>query len=246
MLSAWTIAVFALFLAATPARAQTATPSQIQAQIAAGDTADALSELQTALKLHPDSGVAWYLTAEAQDAAGHESAARAALSKAQQLSPGLPFANQQDAAALQAHLNAHSGGGGISAAWLVIGGLVILFFISRLFAAFRRPSAYGPAYANPPPYAPAPGYGPGYGPAYGPRYGEGTGIGGALLTGLAAGAGIAAGERLIDDLSGQPQFPVQDQNFSDPPARDDGLQGNPGWDDNSTDNSGNFDPNNNW
>jgi hypothetical protein len=219
------------------ARAQSVTPGQIQAQIAGGDVGTAIGELQTAVQVHPDSGVAWYLMAEAQDAAGHEGAARDALAKAEQLAPGLPFANQQDVAALQAHVEAH-GGGGISAMVLVIGGLVVLFVLFRLFSRMffggRRtvPMGYGPAYDGRPQY-PA-----GYGPS------SGGGIGSSLLTGLAAGAGLAAGERIVDDMMGQDRVPDQGQGFDQDPPRDDGLQGDPGWDDSGG--GGGFDPGNDW
>ena len=145
--AAWTAAIFAVFLvAAGAARAQSVTPGQIQAQIAGGDVQAAIAELQTAVRVHPDSGVAWYLMAEAQDAAGHESAARAALAKAEQFAPGLPFANAQDVAALQAHVGAHAGGG-MSMVFMLIAGLAVLFVLFRLLFRGRRaaPMAYGPA-----------------------------------------------------------------------------------------------------
>lgn len=240
--AAWTAAIFAVFLvAAGAARAQSVTPGQIQAQIAGGDVQAAIAELQTAVRVHPDSGVAWYLMAEAQDAAGHESAARAALAKAEQFAPGLPFANAQDVAALQAHVDAH-GGGGMSMVFMLIAGLAVLFVLFRLFFRGRvaAPMAYGPAYDGRPQY-PA-GYGPGYAP------GPGGGLGSSLLTGLAAGAGLAAGERIVDDMMGQNQVNDSGQgfgqdNFNQDSGRDDGLQGDPGWDDSG---GGGFDPGGNW
>ena len=250
------------FLAASIATAHaqaTPSPHQIQAQIAAGQNATALSELQTVLQAHPDSGVAWYLSAEAQDASGNTDAARAALAKAQQYAPGLPFANQNDVAALQAHLaspaTAPRAGSGISPIFLVLGALVVLFIVFRLFSRARRNAGYQngfrPGYPAPPQYPP---YGPG-GMPYGPGGGvAGSGLGGALLGGLAAGAGIAAGERIIDDVMGGNRDNTgfgQGGNF-DPappvPDRDDGLQGSPGWDDSSSgfDNSGGSDSNDSW
>jgi hypothetical protein len=117
---------------------------------------------------------------------------------------------------------------------IVIAGLVALFVLIRMFLRARRPVGMGygrPAYEAPPQYP----YGAGTG------YAPGGGMGSSLLTGLAAGAGFAAGERIIDDMTGQNQYP--DQSFNQDPPRDDGLQGNPGWDDSSDDN---FDPGNNW
>jgi hypothetical protein len=252
------------------AQAQSAvSPRQIQEQIASGQTQLAIGELHQVLQSHPGSGVAWYLTAEAQDAAGHAAAARDALSKAEHFAPGLPFAKPAEVAALRAHLAQPEGGraghGGISPVWLILGGFVLLFILLRLFGLRRRMRAgYQPGfdgYANRPagpgpygsvgpgPYGPV---GPGsYGPGYGPGPGmQAPGMGSSLMTGLAAGAGFAAGERIIDGLDGANrgrefgQNVDQGQNFDPmPPDRDDGLQGSPDWNDNSDDN---FDPNNSW
>lgn len=239
-------------------------PRQIQDQIANGQTGTALNELHQVLQTHPGSGVAWYLTAEAQDAAGNESAARHALAQAQHFAPGLPFAKPADVAALQAHL-AQAGAGadpvhhGISPVWWIIGGFVLLFILLRAFGRRRRVMpGYQPGYdgygnrQGPFPYGPNGPGGPG-GPAYGPGPGmQGPGVGSSLLTGLAAGAGFAAGERIIDDLDGAnrgrefgqgPNFD-QGQNYDPtPPDRDDGLQGSPDWNGGGDDD---FDPNNNW
>ena len=71
--------VFATYTAAVvSASAQSTTPQQLQSMIANGQAPAALAQLQAILQVHPTSGVAWYLTAEAQDSLGNESAARAA------------------------------------------------------------------------------------------------------------------------------------------------------------------------
>lgn len=231
---------------ALPAIAQTQspTPRQIQTLIDNGQQAQAVQALKPVLQQHPDSGTAWYLMAEAQDARGNENAAAQALAKADQYAPGLPFADAQKATALRAHIEgslsssgAGHSAGGFSPVLLVIGGLVLLFILLRLFSGFRR-GAMNPIYRSTypgSPNAPYGAYGPNgpnpYGPAgYGPM---GGGLGSSIVTGLAAGAGFAAGERIVDGLmggqdaqAGQPQ-----QDFT--PDRDDGLLGNPGWDDSS-------------
>jgi hypothetical protein len=255
-------------LAAAQAQA-TPSPHQIQAQIAAGQNATALSELQTVLQAHPDSGIAWYLSAEAQDASGNEDAARAALAKAQQYAPGLPFANQNDVAALQAHLAAPAARSGFGVSpMLIIGALVLLFIVFRLFSRARRAvpvyqDGFAPGYGNRPQYPYGQGGGQGGGMPYGPGGAPGGGLGSALLGGLAAGAGIAAGERIIDDMTGGNR---NDGGFGlggnglggdglggnfDPspvPDRDDGLQGSPGWDagGSGSDNSGGSDSSDSW
>lgn len=259
-----------------PALAQTgATPQQIQGLIAQGQENAALSDLQMTLQSHPQSGVAWYLTAEAQDARGDEGAARDALAKADQYAPGLPFAQPNDVAALRAHL---AGGGSAPAQagyapparhfspFVAIGAIVVLFLLFRMFVRSRRRMMPGypmnPNYSGGNPVGP---YGPGGMPYGGGMMGGGMGgggIGGSILGGLAAGAGFAGGERIIDGMMGGNQGGVQNNDPNgtiDPgvPARDDGLQGSPGWGDNSggIDNSGTidsggdsggFDPGNNW
>jgi len=247
--------VFATYTAAVvSASAQSTTPQQLQSMIANGQAPAALTQLQAILQVHPTSGVAWYLTAEAQDSLGNESAARAALNNAQQYAPGLPFANASDVAALQAHLNgglapvqpAHRG---ISPGLGFIILLAVLFFGFRMFFRRRRfvqpygQSGYG-----------QPGFGPG-GPGpypYNQGPGMGSGIGGSILGGLAAGAGFAAGERVIGDIFGGNNNNVVDPAWGNPidnqpiPDRDDGLQGSPGWDAGSSPDDNNFDPGNNW
>lgn len=238
----------ALTLWQTQAHAQ-AKPQEIQQMIAGGNPGGALTELQPILQAHPDSGVAWYLSAEAQDAQGNEGAARSALAKAEQYAPGLPFAKPADVAALQAHLGAGSAPAhaGASPIWLLLGLAVIVIFLVRMMLR-RRMTAYGARgypMQQPGPFGQGPGYGqPGYGqPGFG-----GGGVGSSLLGGLAAGAGFAAGERVIDDMMGgnrgNDQILGGDPN--NVPDRDDGLNGSPGWESGNDDNSGGFDPGNNW
>jgi hypothetical protein len=245
------LAALAVTVFAGVAQAETGpTPRQIQNLIADGQPQAALGALDTVLRAHPDSGIAWYLSAEAQDAIGNEPAARADLATADQDAPGLPFAKSADVAALRAHLAQQSGGHGVSRVVIVLAGLFVLFILVRLLFRSRRyagapvyQDGFPPGYAGRPPGGPFP-YGPGGGTAYGPVGGGGN----ALLSGLAAGAGFAAGERIIDDLAGGNGGgfidPGQGMDQAPPPDRDDGLSGSPGWDDG---NSGNFDPNDsNW
>jgi hypothetical protein len=221
------------------ARAQTAetapSPSQIQGMINTGQENQAVTALQNILESHPKSGVAWYLLAEAYDALNNEVDASTALNMAERSTPGLPFANPQEVAALQAHIAAaqpQSGRSGSHTALLVIGGLLLLMLVLR-FLPGRDRAARNYGYTAPPPPPGTPPYGFGYAPPPG----SGGGLGSALMGGLAAGAGFAAGERIIDGLTGQRGGPVIDPNFpSDSfpqgpdPSRDDGLMGNPGWD----------------
>jgi uncharacterized protein len=201
-------------------------PPQIQAMIAAGQETQAIQALQNVLQVSPKSGVAWYLLAEAYDAQNNEDAAGTALNMAIRSDPGLPFANPQRLAALQAHIAAAQPRSHGHTAILVIGGLILLMVILR-FLPGRDHAARNYGYTQPPPPPGTPPYGFGYGPGPG-----GGGLGSSLLGGLAAGAGFAAGERIIDGMMGDRGGPTIDpaqQNFPDP-SRDDGLMGNPGWD----------------
>ncbi len=268
-----------VLLAQGSAWAQNDSPQQLQALIASGQEQQALGQLANVIKQHPNSGVAWYLVAEAEDAKGDPSAARSALAKADQLAPGLPFAQPDKVAALRAHLASNSGSGsnapftatapaatagaGIGPVALVIGAIVVLFIVVRMFLRSRRRSmvpagyrgGFGPNAA--PPGTPYP-YNPG-----GMPYGGGGMMGGAgssLLGGLAAGAGFVAGERILGDLTGGGGGLGGNGNANadpnsdpmPPPERDDGLTGNPGWDDgdggggDTSNNDNNFDPGNNW
>jgi len=227
----------ALLAGAGQAPAQTASPREIQGLIAAGQPQAALDDLAPVLQAHPNSGMAWYLDAEAQDALNNEPAARSALATAQQDAPGLPFAKPAEVAALQAHLAQSSSRGGFSMSpVMIVLGLVVLFVLFRLFRR-RRAAYYPPGYGAGAPrgYAP-PGYAPPGYPSYGP---EGGGLGSSLLGGLAAGAGFAAGERIIDDMTGRDQGPVDSAWGADPtPDRDDGLSGSPDWDSGGSSDSG--------
>lgn len=229
---------------ALPALAQSLTPVEIQSMISSGQAGQAAQDLKGILAQHPKSGAAWYLMAEAQDAQGNGAAAAQALSKADAYAPGLPFANPQKASQLRAHIQAESAQNvprahhGFSPIFLVIGGFLLLFIVLRVLSSFRRSAAFGqtgyPGSAN----MPYGGYGPNGQPPYGPAGGGlgGGGLGSSIITGLAAGAGFAAGERIVDGLMGggaaQAQQPQQDFN---PGPQDDGLMGNPGWDSSSDD-----------
>lgn len=243
-----------------PGRAAAApSPQQVQAQIAQGHERAALSELRTILREHPKSGVAWYLAAEAEDAAGHQSAARKALARAEQFAPGLPFANARRVAALRAHLAGRGQSHRVPLLPLIAIGALVLIGLVWLRGVMRlRRQRMGTIY--PPGYGPG-GYGRGFGPTGGPPpyYGPGggmaggwTGMGGGfgtLLGGLAAGLGFGLGERMIDGIWGNPNaggfgspFAGNDMSNMQVPDRDDGLMGSPGWDGGDPNAWGNSDP----
>lgn len=244
----------ALFFAGS-ARAQSAqdvpSPSQIQHMIAAGQEGQAVQALQTILQTHQKSAVAWYLLAEAYDAQNNVTGAADALNMAERLAPGLPFANAQEAAALRAHVNKPQSIGGGHIALYVIVGLALLMLVLRVLPG-RGVAERNYGYAAPPPPPGTPPYGFGYGSPTG-----GSGLGGAVIGGLAAGAGFAAGERIIDGMMGghnNNAGPVAGPGAFDQSggtqgpdlSRDDGVIGNPGWDDSSAGDNGGDDLNNSW
>lgn len=218
------------------AQEQALSPRQIQTMIKTGQGAQALQALKGVLAQHPQSGVAWYLVAEAQDAGGNEAAASQALAKADQYAPGLPFANAQAVQALQAHINngleASSGQhskNGISIVLLVIIAFIALFVLLRMVAGWGRRAPVNTPYPTNPNMPFSGGYGSS-GP-FTPGGAMGGGLGSSIVSGLAAGAGFAAGERIIDGLMGGNQAqaapPFGQQDFPGP--QDDGLSGDPGW-----------------
>jgi hypothetical protein len=224
------LTLLATLALALPAAAQT--PRDIQNLITSGQPAQAVQDLQGVIQAHPTSGEAWYLLAEAQDALGHEQDAGAALSKAEQVAPGLPFANPQDVTALQAHIGTapastpdHSG-----SVLGIIAGLIVALFA---FGLLMRRRAASPGYAAPPYGYNAPQQG-GY---YAPQ--QGGGFLSSLFGGLVAGAGFAAGERIVDGMLGgnNGQANADTPSFTDT-NRDDGLMGDPGWDNSSSGDSG--------
>ncbi len=97
-----------LLMTASQAQTPSLNPQQIQALIAGGRASAAIVALEPVIVSNPKSGVAWYLLAEAQDATGNIDAARNALAIAEQMAPGLPFADPDKVAALQAHLSGGS------------------------------------------------------------------------------------------------------------------------------------------
>jgi len=246
----FSIAVAALVFQ-TSAFAAGITVHEVYETAASGDVRKALTMMDHVLSEHPNSGQAHFVEAELLARAGDRERARNELSKAQQLSPGLPFAKPSSVQALQMQLNnadpSHATGayGSFdeshqrSFPWglLIMGGLIVvsimLFISARQRAAMQAQSMPGSA---PPAYGP--GYGsPGYGPAA-PGGGMGGTILGGLATGAAIGAGMVAGEalanRLMDghDEHGSGNFPHSDMSDvnRDMGGNDFGLNDSSSWD----------------
>jgi hypothetical protein len=205
------LCIIAAVYSAAPLAADDPSPRQVYQAAEAGHYAQAEQMLSQVLKDHPRSGEAHYAAARVYAKAGDYSRARTELAIADQLEPGLPFAPAGAVAALRREL-ASTSAPQVSlpvartrvSTGLPWGGIIlVLIGIGLVWTLIRRRaqmSSYSTYSGNVPPGPGAPGY-PGYGvpgAGGGPYYpGSGGGLMSSLGTGLAVGAGVAAGEELV-------------------------------------------------
>jgi hypothetical protein len=200
----------ALLLTSIPAFAEATLPEVSQA-IQSGQLAKADAMMKEVLQNHPNSAKAHYIASELYLREGKLDAARQAFVQAENLAPGLPFAQPESVQKLQAELRAgtvpahtNAGAGSILSSpifWILMVILVagVMFFMRNRnrpepVQVYNAPTANGP-------YPGAPGtYPPGYPGA--PAGGMGSGLMGSLATGAALGAGMVAGEALASHLMG--------------------------------------------
>jgi tetratricopeptide (TPR) repeat protein len=195
-----------------------ATLPEVYQAVQSGQLAKADAMMKEVLQNHPNSAKANYVAAELYLKEGKLEAARNHFIKAQNLAPGLPFAQPESVQKLQVQL---ASGAGIPAAsqtsifsnplfWGLIAILVIGVAIvmkrrkAEAVQVYNAPSAGYPgtpggpaAYPGGPGGSGTPGY-PGA-PAAG---GMGSGLMGSLATGAALGAGMYAGQALAGSLMG--------------------------------------------
>jgi hypothetical protein len=243
----WVLVVAILGTGTALASGSDPTIEQIYQATQAGRMAQAEQMVAQVLQDHPGSGKAHYVAAEVYARAGDFATARRELGTAESLEPGLPFARPQSVQALQAELSQgrfvprvqrvpyapyapyvrpHS-----SFPWsviLVIGaGIVIVWALMR-----RRSQPVYPQYPGqpgmPPNVGPMGMGGGGVMPPYPYGYGGGTGSGimGSIGTGLAVGAGVAAGEALVNHIvsgsqSGGIVPPAGADELAEPPVNGD-------------------------
>jgi hypothetical protein len=221
MLKRLTLSLGALLVlaCALPVLAADPTPAQVYQAARSGNLAEAQQMIAQVLRDHPGSGQAHYVAAQIDARAGNFGLARQELRTAQSLEPGLPFAKPSAVRRLQIELGQAPGGGFARAPararhashlgmfLILIAGAVVLWLVLRRRAgAMGYPQAYpGPCGAQypgaGPPGVPPAGYGPGgYPGGYMP--GGGSGIMGSVASGLAMGAGVAAGEELVQHMIG--------------------------------------------
>ncbi|MEA9600423.1 tetratricopeptide repeat protein [Polynucleobacter sp. AP-Sanab-80-C2] len=202
----------AVLLASNPVFAEASLPEIYQA-VQSGQLAKADAMMKEVLQNHPNSAKAHYVAAELYLKEGKLDAARNHFVKAENLAPGLPFAQPESVQKLQVQLA--SGAVGPAAAqgsifsnpifWGLIAILVVGIIIvmrrrkAEAVQVYNAPSAGYPGTPGGPPagYPGGPGY-PGA-PAAG---GMGSGLMGSLATGAALGAGMVAGQALANNLMG--------------------------------------------
>lgn len=205
------------------------TVQQIYAAAQAGHVAQAEQMVSQVLADHPSSGKAHYVAAEVYARAGDYSTARHELARAAALEPGLPFAEPRSVQALQSELaqgrfvqraqrlpyapeaapavEPHS-----PRPWglilVVIAGIVLVWALvrRRRQALYARYPAQAGMNGGVGPMGPM-GTGGGVVAPYPYGYGgaPGSGLMSSVGTGLAMGAGVAAGEALVQRvISGSP------------------------------------------
>ena len=251
--------------ASAPHAATDPTVHQIYEAAQAGRISEAEQMIDQVLQDNPRSGRAHYVAAEVYARGGNFPRARSELATAEQIDPGLSFVtNPSSVVSLKRELAAshvpQQVFGGYehprTTSGLPWGGILLaLIGIGLVWMLIRRrvqASSYGSYPGN---IAPGPGQ-PGYGaPGGGPYYpgGGGSGLMGSLGTGLAIGAGVAAGEELVHhvldgDRSGgvinsagageSGDFQPQNSNMG---GNDFGVGDSNSWSDSSGGDGGSFD-----
>ena len=202
----------ALLLTSNIAFAEATLPEVYQA-VQAGQMAKADTMMKEVLQNHPNSAKAHYVAAELYLKEGKVELARNHFLKAENLAPGLPFAQPESVQKLQMQLAGGAVAPGANPAasqnsifsnplfWGLIAILVVGVMIvmkrrkAEAIQVYNAPSAgYPGTPGGPAGYPGAPGA-----PAAG---GMGSGLMGSLATGAALGAGMYAGQALAGSLMG--------------------------------------------
>jgi tetratricopeptide (TPR) repeat protein len=199
------VSASAVLLTSNLAFAEASLPEVSQA-IQSGQLAKADAMMKEVLQNHPNSAKAHYIAAELYIKEGKLDAARNAFVKAQNLAPGLPFAQAESVQRLQVQLSNSSGNSVASTSSIfsnpLFWGLIAILVVGIIIVMRRRKAEAVQVYNAPTangPYSGAPGT-PGYPGA--PAAGAGSGLMGSLATGAALGAGMVAGQALASHLMG--------------------------------------------
>lgn len=203
----------AVLLTSNAAFAEATLPEVYQA-VQSGQMAKADAMMKEVLQNHPNSAKAHYVASELYLKEGKLEAARNHFIKAQNLAPGLPFAQPESVQKLQMQLASTQVTPAASQTSIfsnpLFWGLIAILVIGVMIVMKRRkaeavqvynaPSAgYPGTPGGPAGYPGGPGN-PGYPGA--PAGGMGSGLMGSLATGAALGAGMYAGQALASNLMG--------------------------------------------
>ncbi|WP_397391756.1 tetratricopeptide repeat protein [Polynucleobacter sp.] len=200
----------AVLLTSNAAFAEATLPEVYQAA-QSGQMAKADAMMKEVLQNHPNSAKAHYVAAELYLKEGKLEAARNHFIKAQNLAPGLPFAQPESVQKLQVQLASTQIAPAASQTSIfsnpLFWGLIAILVVGVVIVMKRRKAEAVQVYNAPSagfpgtPGGPA-GYpgGPGYPGA--PAGGMGSGLMGSLATGAALGAGMYAGQALASNLMG--------------------------------------------
>jgi tetratricopeptide (TPR) repeat protein len=210
------VSVFAaaLLLTSNTAFAE-ATLSEVYQAVQSGQMAKADVMMKEVLQNHPNSAKAHYVASELYLKEGKLELARNHFIKAQNLAPGLPFAQAESVQKLQVQLASGVSAPAASQTSIfsnpLFWGLIAILVVGVIIVMRRRKAEAVQVYNAPSSgYPGTPGGPAGYpgGPG-GPSYpgapaagGMGSGLMGSLATGAALGAGMYAGQALASNLMG--------------------------------------------
>ena len=253
---------------ALPVLAAAPTPDQVYQALRAGNVAQAQQMMTQVLSEHPRAGRAHFVAAEVDARAGNYGLARQELRTAESLDPSLATKDPRGVEELKQQLGETPAVGVLAQQTvhgshrarfglflLLIGAAVVLWLVLRRRAVAMGYPNYAGRYPGGVPPGPG-GYGPGGYPGGGYPGGYmpgGPGIMGSVASGLALGAGVAAGEELVQHViggganAGAGGFvpPAQAGQLPDPNAdmggNDFGLNDPGSWDDGSGGGGGGWD-----
>ena len=187
-----------------------ATLPEVYQAVQSGQLAKADAMMKEVLQNHPNSAKAHYVAAELYLKEGKLEVARNHFLRAQNLAPGLPFAQPESVQKLQVQLSSGAVGQAANQSSIfsnpLFWGLIAILVVGIIIVMRRRKAEAVEVYNAPragypgTPGGPA-GYPPGYpgAPAAG---GMGSGLMGSLATGAALGAGMVAGQAIASSLMG--------------------------------------------
>ena len=195
----------ALLLTSNAAFAEATLPEVYKA-VQSGQLAKADVMMKEVLQNHPNSAKAHYVAAELYLKEGKLDVARNHFMTAQNLAPGLPFAQPESVQKLQVQL-ANSAGNSVASTSSIFSnpifwGLIAILVVGIIIVMRRRKAEAVQVYNAPGAGYPGTPGGPTAYPGAPAAGGMGGGLMGSLATGAALGAGMYAGQALASNLMG--------------------------------------------